>query len=109
MSSDYNDHGNACPCAGGTSPQSFVGNNYFCESGSTNRYTFNSLFTSDPLWDGQSCGSLESSCCNVPGIPWFHRDYGNTTTTDYIELRVCADEGTDNDDAPVGYYEIYVK
>ena len=109
VSSDYNDHGNACPCAGGTSPQSFVGNNYFCESGSTNRYTFNGLFTSDPLWDGQGCRSLESSCCNVPGLPWFHRDYGSTTTTDYIELRVCGDEGTDNDDAPVGYYEIYVK
>ena len=109
VSSDYNDYNNACPCAGGTSPQSFVGNNYFCESGSTNRYNFNGLFTSDPLWDGQGCRSLESSCCNVPGIPWFHRDYGSTTTTDYIELRVCADEGTDNDDAPVGYYEIYVK
>ena len=109
VSSDYNDFGNACPCAGGTSPQSFVGNNYFCESGSTNRYNFNSLFTSDPLWDGQGCRGLESSCCNVPGIPWFHRDYGSTTTTDYIELRVCADEGTNNDDAPVGYYDIYVK
>ena len=42
---------------------------------------------SDPLWDSQSCGSDESPCCNVPGIPWFHRDYG----TDYIELRVCGD------------------
>ena len=109
VSSDYNDNGDACPCAGGTSPQSFVGNNYFCESGTSNRYTFNGLFTSDPLWDGQGCRSLEWSCCNVPGIPWFHRDYGSTTTTDYIELRVCGDQGTDNDDAPVGYYEIYVK
>uniref|UniRef100_A0A1X7SL52 Uncharacterized protein n=1 Tax=Amphimedon queenslandica TaxID=400682 RepID=A0A1X7SL52_AMPQE len=63
---------------------SFVGNN-FCDS-------YQILYTSDPLWDGQGCGSLESPCCNVPGIPWFHRDYGNTTTTDYIELRVCGDE-----------------
>ena len=56
---------------------------------------------SDPLWDGQSCGSDESPCCNVTGIPWFHRDYGKTTTTDYIELlRVCGDEGTDNEDVP---------
>ena len=109
VSSDYNDNGDACPCAGGTSPQSFVGNNYFCESGTSNRYNFNGLFTSDPLWDGQGCRSLEWSCCNVPGLPWFHRDYGSTTTTDYIELRVCGDQGTDNDDAPVGYYEIYVK
>ena len=109
VSSEYNDYGNACPCAGGTSPQSFVGNNYFCESGSTNRSTFNGLFTSDPLWDGEGCRSLESSCCNVPGIPWFHRDYGSTTTTDYIELRVCADQPTVDEDSPVSFYEIYIK
>lgn len=25
----------------------------------------------------------------------------------YFELRVCSDEDTTNEDAPVGYYEIY--
>ena len=100
----------ACPNTGSTvSVQSFVGNNYFCESGNTGSDASNILFTSDPLWDGQGCGSLESPCCNVPGIPWFHRDYGNTTTTDYIELRVCGDQETANEDSPVSYYEIYVK
>ena len=100
---------NVCPCAGGTSPQSFVGNNYFCESGNNASTYSDILYTSDPLWDGQDCDFLESSCCNVPGIPWFHRDYGSTTTTDYIELRVCGDEGTSNEDSPVGFYEIYIK
>ena len=89
--------------------QSFI-SHYFCESGnheeSNSKYI---LYTSDPLWDGQGCGSNEAPCCSAPGIPWFHRDYGNTTTSDYIELRVCADQGTDNEDVPVGYYEIYVK
>ena len=101
----------SCPCNTGStvSVQSFIGNNYFCESGNTDSFAYNTLYTSDPLWDGQGCGSLESPCCNVPGIPWFHRDYGNTTTTDYIELRVCGDEGTDNEDVPVSYYEIYVQ
>ena len=94
---------NNCPCANGTvvQVQSFIGNDYFCESG--NQYTL------DPLWDGQGCGSNEPVCCSAPGLPWFHRDYGNTTTTDYIELRVCGDEGTYNEDVPVGYYEIYVQ
>ena len=108
----YSDRSNiikVCPCAGGTSPQSFVSKNYFCESGNNASNWSEILYTSDPLWDGQGCGSLESSCCNVPGIPWFHRDYGNTTTTDYIELRVCGDEGTSNEDSPVGFYEIYIK
>ena len=101
----------SCPCNNGStvSVQSFIGNNYFCESGITGFVVYNILHTSDPLWDGQGCGSLESPCCNVTGIPWFHRDYGNTTTTDYIELRVCADERTAYEDAPVSYYEIYVK
>ena len=103
--------GNICPCATGATQQvqSFVGDHYFCESGISASDWQHQLYTSDPLWDGQSCGPTETACCNVPGIPWFHRDYGNTTTTDYIELRVCGDEGTDNEDVPVSYYEIYVQ
>ena len=103
--------GNICPCANGATQQvqSFVGDHYFCESGISASDWQQQLYTSDPLWDGQSCGYTESPCCNVTGIPWFHRDYGNTTTTDYIELRVCGDEGTDNEDVPVSYYEIYVQ
>uniref|UniRef100_A0A1X7V1K8 Fibrinogen C-terminal domain-containing protein n=1 Tax=Amphimedon queenslandica TaxID=400682 RepID=A0A1X7V1K8_AMPQE len=101
----------SCPCNIGStvSVQSFIGSNYFCESGITGSVAYGILYTSDPLWDGQSCGSDESPCCNIPGIPWFHSDYGNTTTTDYIELRVCADQGNGNEDTPFGYYEIYVK
>ena len=103
----------ACPCNNGSSVsvQSFIGNNYYCESGNPNsgHSAFNKLYTSDPLWDGQGqgCGSRESPCCNVPGIPWFHRDYGSNTTTEYIELRVCGDSS--DEDTPVSYYEIYVK
>ena len=100
-----------CPCVSGSTQTvpSFVGSHYFCESGNNASTWTQILYTSDPLWDGQGCGSIESSCCNVPGIPWFHRDYGSNTTTDYIELRVCGDEGTSNEDSPVGFYEIYIK
>ena len=101
-----------CPCSPGSTQgpkiQSFVGDDYYCESGAGSSWT-HILYTSDPLWDGQACGSLETACCNVTGIPWFHRDYGSTTTTDYIELRVCADQETIDEDAPVSFYEIYVK
>ena len=101
-----------CPCSPGSIQgpfiQSFVGNDYYCESGAGSSWS-NILYTSNPLWDGQGCGSIETACCNVTGIPWFHRDYGSTTTTDYIELRVCGDEGTGNEDVPVGFYKIYVK
>ena len=100
---------NACPCntRSSVSVQSFIGNDYFCESGNPNSGVSQILYTLDPLWDGQGCRSFESPCCNVPGIPWFHRDYGSNTTTDYIELRICAT--LSSEDTPVSNIDIYVK
>ena len=103
-----------CPCSQGSPQnstlQSFIGNDYFCESGNpaTDGSIQSILYTSDPLWDGKGCGSLEGVCCTAPGLPWFNKVL-NTTTTDYLELRVCAEEGTGNEDAPVSFYELYVK
>ena len=103
-----------CPCANGSlqnpTLQSLAGNDYFCESGnpaSADTWQY-SLYASDPLWDGEGCGSLEGVCCTAPGLPWFNKVL-NTTTTDYLELRVCGDEGTADEDTPVSFYELYVK
>ena len=102
-----------CPCSPDSSQkstlQSFIGNYYFCESGNpatdgTYKETF---YPSDPLWDGKDCSS-EGDCCTAPGLPWFHKVL-NTTTTDYLELRVCGDEGSSNEDTPVSFYELYIK
>uniref|UniRef100_A0A1X7TCT7 Fibrinogen C-terminal domain-containing protein n=1 Tax=Amphimedon queenslandica TaxID=400682 RepID=A0A1X7TCT7_AMPQE len=105
------DSDGVCPCSTSSNVQvqSFIGDDYFCESGNNASSASATLYTSDPLWDGQDCGGSEGPCCNATGIPWFHRDYGSTTTTDYIELRVCAGEETSDEDTPVSYYEIYVK
>ena len=89
--------------------QSFIGNNYYCESGNPNSWWSNSLYPNDPLWDGQNCPSLEAPCCTNPNLPWFFRDFGNATSSEDLELRVCGDEGWNNEDNPVGEYEIYVK
>uniref|UniRef100_A0A1X7UUP4 Fibrinogen C-terminal domain-containing protein n=1 Tax=Amphimedon queenslandica TaxID=400682 RepID=A0A1X7UUP4_AMPQE len=100
-----------CPCASGSSQsvRSFMGNDYFCESGNPSSSSWgNTLYTADPLWDGQGCGGAESPCCNATGIPWFHRDYGSNTTTDYIEFRVCADTSYFDEDIPLSFYEIYL-
>ena len=103
-----------CPCSQGSTQnptlQSFIGNDYFCESGNpaTDGSVQSIFYTSDPLWDGKGCGSLEGTCCAAPGLPWFHKKLG-TTTTDYIELRVCSDQATGNEDTPISLYEIYVK
>ena len=92
-----------CPCITGSIqvPQSFVGSHYFCEGARGN--------WNDLLWDGKNCSADEALCCSAPGLPWFHRDYGSTTTTDYIELRVCGDQETADEDSPVSFYEIYIK
>uniref|UniRef100_A0A1X7U9A7 Fibrinogen C-terminal domain-containing protein n=1 Tax=Amphimedon queenslandica TaxID=400682 RepID=A0A1X7U9A7_AMPQE len=110
----FNDGRFNCPCSQGSTQnstlQSFIGNDYFCESGNpATDSTYQSiLYTSDPLWDGEGCGSFEGTCCAAPGLPWFHKKL-NTTTTDYLELRVCGDERTNNEDTPISFYEIYVK
>ena len=104
----------SCPCSQGSTQnstlQSFIGNDYFCESGnpSTDGSYEIKLYTQDPLWDGKGCGSLEGNCCSATGLPWFNKVL-NSTTTDYIELRVCTDQSTANEDVPVSFYEIYVK
>ena len=97
-----------CPCAQGTTQtvQSFIGSDYFCESGNPDGYDTSKLYTNDPLWDGKGCSSLEQSCCQAPGLPWFHKVL-NSTTTNYIEMRVCGDQ--DDEDATINYYDIYVK
>ena len=106
----HNDTVNNCPCSQGTTLQSFIGNDYFCESANpANHYQLNTFYTSDPLWDGKGCGNLEGNCCTAPGLPWFNKIL-NTTTTDYLELRVCGDQGGwDPENVPVSFYELYVK
>ena len=101
----------SCPCNTGSTRQvpSFIGSHYFCESGNPNSNVVATLYTSDPLWDGQGCGSKEGICCAASGLPWFHRDYGTAgASTDYIELRVCGNEANDDEDSPVSLIEIYV-
>ena len=101
-----------CPCAINSpqSVQSFIGSNYYCESGNPTYSYEQTLLYSDTLWDGQGCGTNEAACCNAnPNMPWFYRDYGSNFTTDFIELRICGDEGWHDEDVMVSQYEIYVK
>ncbi|XP_019854327.1 PREDICTED: uncharacterized protein LOC109583425 isoform X2 [Amphimedon queenslandica] len=107
-----------CPC-GTPKPQSaqeswsapsFVGSHYYCEAGYEGSLTpwDPKIYTSDPLWDGKGCGSSETNCCQRTLIPWFYRSFTHSTT-DNIEMRICCDEGTSDEDVPVGEYEIYIK
>ena len=105
-----NRHPSYCPCgtSGAKSAPSFVGTDYYCESGNPLSSHPPQLYTNDPIWDGQGCGSVEVPCCNRTNLPWFHKPLGYSTI-DSIEMRLCCDEGTKNEDIPFNLVEIYVK
>ena len=41
-------------------------------------------------------------------LPWFHKLL-DPLTDDYIEARLCADQGTANEDVAIELLEVYVK
>ena len=72
---------------------SFVGNDYFCESGNPGPGRIDDgRFFEDTLWDGLGCES--PSCCELNTPPWFCKTLPAPTTDD-IELRSCCG-GTEN-------------
>ena len=101
-----------CPCSGGIqAPPSFVGTNYYCESAyQGDCYLNGEFFPNDRLWDGQQCEN-EDACCTGHGIntpPWFHVDL-STTVRDHIEVRICHNQRTRDEDTPIQLLELYVQ
>ena len=102
---------NSCPCSSvhARMPPQFIGDNYYCESGNpTNSFDANHcIYSNNKLWDGQQC---EGSCCNGTGSspPWFGVQLP-APTTDMIEVRMCLDQGTNNEDTAIELIEIYVQ
>ena len=97
-----------CPCSSSSAfLPAFVGDHYFCESGNTRDQDLNDyIFTEDLLWDGEECINQESCC--MSSIPWFSIDLPSSTAND-IEVRICADEGTSNEDTPIKLLDIYIQ
>ena len=101
---------NICPCrySNASLPwPSFIGDNYYCESANPRRWFMSSqLFPNDKLWDGKQCEN-EGTCCTTKSPPWFSVELPNPTNDD-IEVRICGNESTDNEDTPIEVMEIYV-
>ena len=67
---------------------SFVGDDYFCDTGSHQDVGSHCIFYSDdPLWDGAGCGG-NSTCCQFNNPPWFYKELPQSTTDD-INMRLC--------------------
>ena len=100
-----------CPCinknftSSSTEPPCFVGNDYFCDTGSENHFQL-IFYGDDPLWDGTGCGPL-NDCCNLNSPPWFLKRLPFPTTDD-IEMRFCRG-GLVDEDTPIEIVEIYVQ
>ena len=88
-----------------TSPQppTFIGNDYFCDTGSTHHYHYGD----DPLWDGAGCGPTDT-CCSLNNPPWFYK-HTSTTMSNNIEMRICSDQEVNNEDTPIETIELYIK
>ena len=106
-----NEGHNVCPCntinnTATISIPPYVGNDYFCDTGSEApvRYIF---YPNDPLWDGQGCGRL-STCCSFNNPPWFMKELCSSTSDD-IEMRLCADQSRSNEDITFEVLELYVQ
>ena len=100
-----------CPCSNtdrqARDPPSSIGNNYYCESGnSMSDFTRDHFFQDDKLWDGQRC---EGICCTgINSPPWFSVQLP-APTTDAIQVHICCNEDTSNEDIPVELIELYVQ
>ena len=110
VTSMWPSHGCPCDTAPSSDVPSFVGNDYFCESGLHSEWNssyFGVLFPNDVLWDGQDCTST-STCCQFNNPPWFTKNLPSATTDD-IELRICDSYSPSESDVPLELIELYVQ
>ena len=99
----------ACPCntgAKGGAPPLFVGNDYYCESGSSNEPDADTIYSNDVLWDRDSYQYLEKGC-KKPMMPYFFHKITPKTTNNF-ELRLCRNIHANEGEVLLQGYEIYV-
>ena len=98
----------ACPCAGGYTAPSFIGSDYYCESGNTfSSVSGTAFYNDDDLWDGQLCRNAEVTCCDPPNLPWFCTTFP-TPITENMEVRICLDQGLDDENVALEFFELYI-
>ena len=98
-------HNNAIPSTATRIP-SFIGENYFCESGSNG--SGYRVFYDEPLWDGDGCFLEGNNCCTFNNPPYFTRQLP-TSTNDDIELRDCMFSSYYGADTLIQLIELYIK
>ena len=110
LSDNENYPGYNCPCAAtsGPDPPSFVGDHYYCESGSVGTPSGGDYYTSDVLWDGYGCHHDSNNCCTNPDMPWFFRQFPYSVD-DYLEARICRVNSFVGEDTLVESIKLYIQ
>lgn len=105
-SDDDNTENSLCPCLGGVGSPAFVDANFTCESGNTTGPPSSAIwYVDDPLWDGDGTGTD----CDTSGNPsFFQRSFVDTLSSP-LEVRLQADQSTENEDVGVYRMELYVR
>ena len=99
-------HDDACPCAKGIQPPSFVGSDYYCESGNNASISLaGTIYNDDLLWDRQLCRNDEVTCCDTP--PSFCKSFPTPISED-LEVRICLDEPVYNENVAIEFFELYI-
>ena len=108
LTSNGNFPNNNCPCTviSGPDPPPFVGENYFCSSGSPNSFAHDHLYADTPLWQGTECTDYRDNCCTNVGLPWFYREFG-TYQHDNIEVRICYNQGYSDEAILIDQLKLY--
>ena len=101
-----------CPCDANSTIRipPFVGNDYFCESGVNEPWSYSRhliLHPNDTLWDGENC-LPSSTCCSQHNPPYFTKQMP-TQTTDDIEARICLYGALQYANIAVELVELYVQ
>ena len=98
-----------CPCARcpGRSPPSFVGENYYCETGNIGSLNISEYYTDDPVWDGAGC-LVNNNCCANVNQPWFFHQLV-TARQDNIAGRLCTRYEFENEAILVEEIQLYVQ
>ena len=87
----------------------FIGDNAFCDTGNVDNVAWqDTLFVNHSLWDGVGGCTYSYTCCHSKSGPWFQTALAAPAVSD-IEVRICTDQHSINEDTPLELVEIYVK
>ena len=97
----------ACPCNAGAThkPPAFVGDDYYCESGSPDVPKSGVIQADDRLWDGYKFQHAEAKC-KKQLMPWFKHSI-SPATSDQLELRLC--RANPRSSVYLDSFEIYIR